>query len=143
VLILLQGTVFQLADLQSTGPDVYGRPEVPVGSGRRAVGRGQKAAGGRSRTTEPFADQERWYSLPTTDKGQRTTDSRRLASYTRSRPISRSMRFGIGGWVENRLVKISPVVSGWQMNMWAIDGETCIGTRLDHWSIFCKARARP
>ena len=45
------------------------------------------------------------------------------------------MRLRMGGCVENKLEKSAPAVSGWMMNMCAIDGETCMGTRFDHLSI--------
>jgi hypothetical protein len=37
--------------------------------------------------------------------------------------------------VENRGVKVLPPVRGWQMNMWAIEGETRMGICSDHSSI--------
>jgi len=58
-------------------------------------------------------------------------------------PTRRSIRFLMGGCVEKRLENISRPVNGWQINMCAMEGDTCMGTRLDHSSIFLSARAKP
>ena len=47
------------------------------------------------------------------------------------RPISRSMRFAIGGWVEKRLANISLPVNGCAMNKCAVVGEATSGRRFE------------
>ena len=54
--------------------------------------------------------------------------------------MRRSIRFAIGGWVENKLPKFIPS-SGWMINKCAVDGEAAIGTRFEYVSNFCSALA--
>jgi hypothetical protein len=51
-------------------------------------------------------------------------------SRSAERPVNRSIRLAIGGWVENRLEKFTPS-SGATMNRCAVDGVACIGTRFE------------
>jgi hypothetical protein len=44
------------------------------------------------------------------------------------RPVRRSIRFAIGGWVEKRLPKFIPS-NGWMMNKCAVEGVAAMGTR--------------
>ena len=44
------------------------------------------------------------------------------------RPVKRSIRLGIGGWVENRLASVSPPIMGATMKRCAVDGEAAIGS---------------
>src|SRR5580704_2020311 len=46
------------------------------------------------------------------------------------RPVSRSIRLAIGGWVENRLPKLIPR-KGATMNKCAVEGEAAIGRRFE------------
>jgi hypothetical protein len=55
-------------------------------------------------------------------------------------PVSRSIRFAIGGCVENKLPKFIPN-SGWIINRCAVDGDAAIGTRREYASSFCSALA--
>ncbi len=50
---------------------------------------------------------------------------------TELRPISRSIRFCIGGWVENKLVNIPPPTSGCAINKCALEGDATMGTRFE------------
>ena len=45
--------------------------------------------------------------------------------------MSRSIRRAIGGWVEKRLAKLAPLSKGATINKCAVDGEACIGRRLE------------
>src|SRR5919201_4018523 len=55
-----------------------------------------------------------------------------LGTHTRSigLPVRRSMRLGIGGWVENRLAKSMPI-SGCTINKCAVEGVAIMGMRLE------------
>src|SRR6185437_10562091 len=44
------------------------------------------------------------------------------------RPTSRSMRLAIGGWVEKRLAKLAPEMSGATMKRCAVEGEAPMGS---------------
>ena len=51
--------------------------------------------------------------------------------YMGARPVSRSIRRAIGGWVEKRLAKLAPLIKGATINKCAVEGEACIGSRLE------------
>lgn len=63
-------------------------------------------------------------------------------SSSAGRPVSRSMRLAIGGWVENRFAKLTPLSSGATMKRCAFDGEACMGMRFEQASSFFSALAR-
>jgi hypothetical protein len=54
---------------------------------------------------------------------------RRIKCYTGARPVSRSIRLAIGGWVEKRLARLAPLSRGATINRWAVEGEACKGKR--------------
>ena len=47
------------------------------------------------------------------------------------RPVSRSIRFAVGGWVENRLPKLIPPKNGWMIKRCAVDGLAISGRCLE------------
>jgi len=62
------------------------------------------------------------------------------ASSSAGRPVNRSIRLAMGGWVENRLAKSIPS-SGFTMNRCAVDGVAVIGRRREDMSSFFRAFA--
>jgi hypothetical protein len=46
-------------------------------------------------------------------------------------PVKRSIRFAVGGWVENRLPKLIPPMNGWMMKRCAVDGLAISGRCLE------------
>ena len=50
---------------------------------------------------------------------------------TELRPISRSILFCIGGWVENKLVNMPPPTSGCAINKCALEGDATMGRRFE------------
>ena len=51
--------------------------------------------------------------------------------YMGARPVSRSIRRAIGGWVEKRLAKLAPLIKGATINKCAVEGEACMGSCLE------------
>ena len=51
--------------------------------------------------------------------------------YMGARPVSRSIRRAIGGWVEKRLAKLAPLIKGATINKCAVEAEACMGRRLE------------
>ena len=51
--------------------------------------------------------------------------------YMGARPVSRSIRRAIGGWVEKRLAKLAPLIKGATINKCAVEAEACMGSRLE------------
>ena len=52
-----------------------------------------------------------------------------VSIYTGARPVSRSIRLAIGGWVEKRFARLAPLSKGATINRCAVEGEAGMGRR--------------
>ena len=68
------------------------------------------------------------------------SNTRHYCMNSAGRPVRRSIRFAIGGWVENKLPKFIPR-NGWIIKRCAVDGVASIGTRFEYASSFDNALA--
>ena len=86
-----------------------------------AEGDGSKNGGEENQRAEPKAKHQ---------VHQRMEECAHLG-YMGARPVSRSMRRAMGGWVEKRLAKLAPVIKGATINRCAVEGEACMGSCLE------------
>ncbi len=107
------------ADDHTSGVDTCGRS----GKERRklAEGDGSKNGAKENQRAQPKAKQQVHQGM---EKGAHL-------GYIGARPVSRSIRRAIGGWVEKRLAKLAPPIKGATINKWAVEGEACIGSCLE------------